>query len=121
MNNKKEVQARYREKNRAKINAYHSLERLKVKQTILGRYGSECVLCGFNDMRALQLDHLNDNGSEERKALGSQKFSGVKFYRYLIKQGLPDGYQILCANCNNIKQWDKNKAVSRGNDPLPTQ
>lgn len=61
-------------------------------------------------MRALQLDHINDNGSQERKDLGSQKFSGVKFYEYLIKQGLPDGYQILCANCNNIKQWNKNKA-----------
>lgn len=110
MNNKKEVQALYREKNRAKINAYSTARRMRWKQTILDRYGNQCAICGFNDMRALQLDHINDNGSQERKDLGSQKFSGVKFYEYLIKQGLPDGYQILCANCNNIKQWNKNKA-----------
>lgn len=110
MNNKKEAQARYREKNREKLRADTTARRMQDKQIILERYGKECAICGFDDIRALQLDHIEDNGSQERKELGGQKFSGVKFYRYLIKQDLPNGYQILCANCNNIKQWDKNKA-----------
>jgi len=106
---KKETDAKWRNANREKLNAYSNQRRLNAKYTILDRYGKSCVLCGFDDIRALQLDHIEDNGAEERKSLGGQKVSGANFYLHLIKQGLPDGYQTLCANCNNIKQWDRIK------------
>ena len=106
---KKENDAKWRNANREKLREYSNQRRLNAKHIILDRYGKACALCGFDDIRALQLDHIEDNGAEERKALGGQKFSGVNFYLYLIKQGLPDGYQTLCANCNNIKQWDRVK------------
>ena len=109
MNNKKEVQARWREKNRERLREDARQHKLKAKKIILERYGKSCVKCGFDDIRALHLDHIENNGAEERKSLGGQKFSGSNFYLYLIKQGLPDGYQTLCANCNFIKQWDLNK------------
>jgi hypothetical protein len=106
---KKESNARWREANRDKLNAYANQRRIDAKHKILDRYGKACMQCGFDDIRALQLDHIEDNGAEERKSLGGQKVSGANFYLYLIKQGLPDGYQTLCANCNNIKQWDRVK------------
>ena len=106
---KKENDARWREKNRERLREDSRKRKLDAKTTILNRYGNACVQCGFDDIRALQLDHIADNGAEERKTLGGQKFSGANFYLYLIKQGLPDGYQTLCANCNNIKQWDRVK------------
>ena len=109
MNNKKEVQARWRDKNRERLREDSRQYKLKAKETILDRYGRSCIRCGFDDIRALHLDHVNDNGAEERKSLGGQKISGANFYLYLIKQGLPDGYQTLCANCNFIKQWDRVK------------
>lgn len=79
----------------------------EVKKTILERYGPNCVHCGFSDPRALQLDHIDDNGATERESLGNRMFSGYRFYQYLIKMGLPDGYQVLCANCNAIKEWER--------------
>ena len=34
----------------------------------------------------------------QRKILGV--VGGVSFYRKLQKQGYPNGFQVLCANCN---------------------
>ena len=78
--------------------------RREYKRKVFNNYGNKCSTCLFNDIRALQIDHINNNGAEERKALGGQKFSGWKFYKYLIDNNYPDGYQTLCANCNMIKQ-----------------
>lgn len=105
---KKANDARYREKNRAKINAKATLVRREYKRKVLEYYGNECKTCKFSDIRALQIDHINNNGAEERKSLGGQKFSGWKFYKYLIDNNYPDGYQTLCANCNMIKQLGDN-------------
>lgn len=106
---KQEYQAAYRAKNRERLRQYHRDRKFNLKLTVLDRYGKVCVQCGFDDHRALQIDHVNDNGAEERKSLGGQNFSGWRFYEWLIKNGLPDGYQTLCANCNNIKQWERNR------------
>lgn len=98
----------YREKNRLLLRQKSKERKIGYKMIVLDKYGTTCALCSFSDIRALQIDHINDNGAEERKSLGSQKMSGWVFYKYLIDSGLPDGYQTLCANCNNIKQWDRN-------------
>jgi hypothetical protein len=97
--------AEYRAKNREAINEKQRARRIAAKQTILERYGRVCQSCGFDDIRALQLDHIDGNGNAERvKVGGSTRFSGWRFYEYLISIGLPGGYQTLCANCNMIKQ-----------------
>ena len=98
----------YREKNRLLLREKSKQRKRNYKDTVLNHYGKECVRCGFTDYRALQIDHIDDNGAEERKTLGGKQFSGWRFYEYLIKNNLPDGYQTLCANCNNIKQWERN-------------
>jgi hypothetical protein len=105
---KKASDARYREKHRAELNAKTTLTRREYKRKVFEHYGNECANCWFDDIRALQIDHINDNGAEERKALGGQNFSGWKFYKYLIDNDYPDGYQTLCANCNMIKQLGDN-------------
>lgn len=101
---KKAYAAAYREKNRLLLRDKGKLYRRELKQKVLERYGMACVFCGYEDIRALQIDHIHDNGAEERKALGGQNVSGWRFYQYLVANGLPDGYQTLCANCNMIKQ-----------------
>lgn len=105
---KKIAQAKYRAKNKEKINAWHRERKLNMKFKVLEQYGTACKICGFSDYRALQIDHINDNGAEERKSLGGQNFSGWRFYEWLIANDFPEGYQTLCANHNNIKQWEKN-------------
>ena len=94
LSHKKEISLRNREANQ------------KLKAEVLEHYGKECNYCGITDIRALQVDHINDNGADERRKLGLTTFAGVIFYRWLRKQGWPDGYQILCANCNVIKQYE---------------
>lgn len=94
----------YREKNRQNLREKSRLYRRELKRIVLEKYGQSCNFCGYEDIRALQIDHINNNGAEERKALGGQNVSGWRFYQHLVAQDLPDGYQTLCANCNMIKQ-----------------
>lgn len=99
----------WRENNREKVLSYYSQGKL------------ECAKCGFKDIRALCLDHINNNGAEHRKSLGNGKKRAVgscDVYLSLIKKGFPDGFQVLCHNCNQIKEVEKrkNKRVKYGQD-----
>jgi hypothetical protein len=79
--------------------------RRKVRQdrlAILSHLGPRCVQCGFDDERALHIDHIQGCGAgrREREALGGSYFATI-----LRKiQAGDQGYQILCANCNAIKK-----------------
>ena len=59
-----------------------------------------CVRCGFSDIRALTLDHINGRGKEPEKR---RLWTGNKLYVYLRRVEYPDGYQTLCMNCQFIK------------------
>ena len=84
--------------------------RLANKMKVLIHYGGnppKCACCGFSDIRALQIDHINGGGMEHRRSIGI-KNGGITFYLWLIRNGFPEGFQVLCANCNWIKR-SKNK------------
>jgi len=119
---KKTYEKEYRIKNKQKISNQMKIWRLnnkehlkktkknarvELKRLIIDKYSNGtgcCVKCGFNDSRALQIDHINNDGAEERKKLfGSRLDAGIRFYYYLKRNNFPDGYQVLCANCNIIK------------------
>ena len=71
--------------------------------------GGRCKRCGFDDIRALQIDHINGGGSKEIKEIG-----GYKIYLKIISTKNKDkDYQVLCANCNWIKRYE-NKEVRNG-------
>lgn len=70
--------------------------------------GGVCAVCGFSDMRALQIDHIFGGGVAEHRA----GRGGVKLYRYILR-GSTLGYQVLCANHNWIKRCE-NGEVSKG-------
>ncbi len=59
-----------------------------------------CNCCSENEYQFLTIDHINGNGSRERRSI---KRYGSNFYRWLIDNGFPEGYQILCMNCNFAK------------------
>lgn len=65
--------------------------------------GNKCSFCGFDDPRALQIDHKNGGGNAERKVLGHHR----KIHRKIVSGDTLD-YQLLCANCNTIKCWEDN-------------
>lgn len=81
-------------------------KRQRLRKEVIKGYGSKCACCGFDDPRALALDHVNDNGAKERKEWrGKMDF----FYDKIVKEGFPADYQILCANCNAIKEFERNQ------------
>jgi len=76
----------------------------KNRQLVLLHYSKgemKCSCCGCVDEWALSIDHIENDGANERKRLG--KPSGNPFYRWLIAEHFPRGYQVLCRNCN----WGK--------------
>ena len=74
---------------------------LKKKIGILSHYSSglmKCAHCGFDDIRALSIDHINGGGAPHRKITGND------VYGWLKRNGFPEGYQVLCMNCQLIKR-----------------
>lgn len=91
-------------------NRYYNKRR---KILVLTHYGNgklACVKCGFSDIRALSIDHINGGGSEERIAKIKR---GTKFYSWLMKNNYPLGFQTLCMNCQWIKR-DERREYSAG-------
>ena len=78
--------------------------KLAVKIDVLTHYGEgklACVKCGFSDVRALCIDHIN--GVEPTEFCSPIPRGGVPLYNWLMRDGFPSGYQTLCFNCNIIK------------------
>lgn len=70
----------------------------RLKLEVYAAYGgAKCNCCGEAEEFFLTLDHVEGGGSKDRKENGS---GGANFYRRLIKQGFPVGFQVLCMNCN---------------------
>ena len=118
----REYQREYRANHREHLSGYNKeyyanhvlLLRLKTREhkrrlrkELVELLGSKCSKCGFTDWRALQVDHVNGGGLKQRDKLGGN------YYMYLqmlieIKAGSKD-YQLLCANCNWIKRYERNE------------
>jgi len=62
------------------------------------KLGGKCAICGFSDERALQIDHIKGGGIQDVKKHGNH----YTMYKHILEN--PDGYQVLCANCNWIKR-----------------
>jgi len=61
-----------------------------------------CKHCGCKDLRVLDIDHINDNGATHRKEIGQ-----LNIVWWVVEQNYPDGFQILCKNCNWIKELER--------------
>ncbi len=78
----------------------------KIKLDVLYHYSNgtlKCGCCGENDFNSLTIDHINNDGAKHRKKISIG--SGQSIYQWLIKNNFPEGFQVLCMNCNCIKQW----------------
>ncbi len=72
------------------------------RDRVFAHYGETCACCGSDYM--LCIDHVNGNGPQHRSDLfGHWDRAGHEFYRWLIRQGFPAGYQVLCSPCNVSK------------------
>ena len=114
-NYSREYQRGYRKTPTGKMLAANVQRKINTrsKELVLTHYGGgnlACVTCGYDDLKALSIDHINGNGSKHKKSIG------MNTYRWLIKNNYPLGYQTLCMNCQWVKRHD-NKECKR-NDLL---
>lgn len=94
--------------NRDRYNASKARYRLKLKCEVMGLYASPvaCVRCGFSQIDGLVLDHINNDGAKHRREakISGRGTVGGRIYEWIRKNGKIEGLQVLCANCNTIKQ-----------------
>ena len=91
----------YHAHSRGSIRIAENERRIRARTLALAALGDRCSKCGFNDPRALQIDHVNGNGHIELKTLGTRRINEK------IGRGETEGYQLLCANCNWIKRVER--------------
>lgn len=97
---KEDARKRYQEKPEAwKLN--HRKRRTLLREALFEKFGSVCARCGFNDWRALQIDHINGGGTQERK-----QYKNRWSYYYALLDAPEGTVQMLCANCNQIKMME---------------
>ena len=101
-------------KHRQELSVYYKDYRRSVskllKQQVVDWFGGKCMMCGYDkDIRALQIDHINGDGHIQRK---NSPMGNYTFYRHILKiKG--KGFQLLCANCNQIKKFENNETSKR--------
>lgn len=92
----------YYKKNRLKILGQH----LAVRLAALNTYGGVCKTCGENWDVVLDIDHIHGGGTQHRANLN---IGGDRFYYWLRRNNYPEGFQVLCRNCN----WAKHRGKTR--------
>ena len=106
-----------------KRRAYYKQMTERYKREVLTHYGQgnlECMICHDTRIHVLTIDHIGGNGKQHLKSVGIH--NGVSLYRWLKKNGYPEGFRTLCFNCQileyrrgmgeDVEIWDWNKPHS---------
>lgn len=92
-----EQQKVYRDKHPEKRQFWNRKQKLKNKIEVLSHYANplKCAMCGETDIIVLSIDHINGGGRKHMAEVGS----GDSFRYWLKRNNYPEGYQVLCMNC----------------------
>jgi 5-methylcytosine-specific restriction endonuclease McrA len=77
--------------------------REKVRTEVLAHYGGKCACCGENEYEFLTLDHIIPVRHRELAKTGQPILSAHRLVLWLRKNDYPEGFQVLCYNCNHAK------------------
>ena len=84
----------------------------KLKNEIIAHYSQGGTICAnpygqhekpYSDIRALTIDHLNGGGTQHKREVNNN------LYGWLKRNEFPEGFQVLCMNCQKIKQVVRNE------------
>lgn len=109
----RERRRQYYQEHKEALNNYHQEWRHQLKLEVFSYYSGGilgCRCCGETDIVVLCLDHINGGGTRERR---ETRRLGVGLYSWLKTHNFPDGYQVLCANCNMRKAMKERNAEWR--------
>lgn len=94
-------QQRYRAANPERARNYERKQRAQWRRNALAAYGNKCACCGEEQYEFLVIDHVNNDGAEHRAKNNLNGSSAI--YKWLRKNDYPEGFQVLCHNCNMAK------------------
>lgn len=71
----------------------------------ISHYGNGCAYCGENLFVFLTIDHVNNDGAKHRQHVrrNSRIQTGFNIGAWLRRNKYPEGFQVLCVNCNHAK------------------
>jgi len=100
---------KWQKENRIKCNEGVTRRRKQAMDKIFDYLGRECVLCKFNNIDALCFDHINNNGSANRKKFGHATLEYLYYSKHL--EEAKEMLQVLCYNCNMIKEKERRRNI----------
>jgi hypothetical protein len=80
-------------------------DRASVRSQVFDHYGWACACCGSSARPTI--DHVNGDGQQHRREIRNGPVSSHEVYRWLIRNGFPDGFQTLCFPCNRSKSTEE--------------
>jgi hypothetical protein len=94
------------------------------RRDCLRHMGDKCCICGENDLRVLQFDHLNGDGYRLRNHGPKGGYtSGWEYAKAIIASynngTIKEKYQLLCANHNIIKRREKGETRKHAHHDAP--
>ena len=85
----------------------------KLRRAAFDAYGGPvCACCGEDQELFLTIDHVNGDGAAHRRELGKRVI-----YGWLKEHGYPEGFRVLCQNCN-AGRW-RNGGVCPHEEVMP--
>jgi len=107
---KKQKRETFGDEVRAKEREY----RRSVRQRAVNMLGGECAVCGEKDLPFLAIDHIFNDGAEDRK-----RYQGLTQFACAIIAGRTDNtrLQVLCHNHNKEKQLQLLSEIDRNDTP----
>lgn len=131
----------WRKRNQEKFHATQKRAYAEMRLECLQRYSGkevpECRCCGETIIDFLQLDHIHGDGAAHRRKIGMAQGVAEQKYKvnvggnglpyWLKKNGWPEGFQVLCANCNLGKRIGKycphelQRGIDMDGNPIPPE
>lgn len=90
---------------------YGQAYRIRLRKKVIKSLGGKCSICSFDDWRALQVDHVDGGGTTE-----VSNTQWHKRYKTILDGTSTFRLQLLCANCNWIKRYEKRELTKIGKD-----
>ena len=97
-----QTQKIWRQNNRDRFNQLVRESRQRLRDEVIDAYGGKCACCGETRREYLSIDHKNGNGNKQKREIGVR--NSQEFYRWLKQNNYPEGFQVLCFNCNMGKR-----------------
>lgn len=98
-----EAERKWRSEHPEIVREWDRKAREKCRLEVIAHYSDgsmSCLGCQTTDLRVLTIDHIKGGGNAHRREI--RKKGGVNFYFWLRQQGYPEGYRVLCHNCNYL-------------------